>query len=596
MCGITGFVDKKNKFARKQRISIIESMLDSIEHRGRDDKGFYADGKIVIGHCRLSILDTSQAGKQPFFSLKKDKVLSYNGEIYNFLKLNEILKNDYKFKSSCDTETLLHAYEKWGIDSLIKLKGMFAFSLYDKNINSFFLAIDRFGIKPLYYLDNDEFFVFSSEIKAILKFPSVKVKINENVIGEQLLYRSISGGLTLIKNIKKLEPAHYFKLNIKTGKKKIKKYYSVKKRLIQEKSIKKDIVNLLFKSVGEHLIADVPVGLQLSGGVDSSLIAAIATQIKKQRFHTFSIGLKMAGWNEFKYSRQVAKKFKTKHHELYFNEKDFCELLPVLTYYLDEPINHPHSIPMYILSKYARDKVKVLISGEGADEVFFGYKRYAILFKDNSLNEKKIIESSQFLKISEAKKVFRGQLKNLYSFRKKITIKYKNLFDKLFYYDMATYLPPLLLRQDKMGMAANIENRVPFLDHEIVEYGYSLPLKYKLAKNETKKIIKEVAAQFFPKELVYRAKIGFGLPISSWLKNSNGLGKYLIFFSGQMAKRLFLDYNYINKVIAEHKSGEKDHGQLLWILISLEIWLQIFIDSKDYKTIYKNLWQMKLKN
>lgn len=586
MCGITGFIDKKNKFSVKQKISIIGSMLDSIEHRGRDSRGFCIENGFVIGHYRLSILDTSSAGNQPFFSPNKDVVLSYNGEIYNFLEINEALKKDFKFKSVCDTETLLHAYEKWGIAALSRLSGMFAFALHDKNIGKFFLAVDRFGIKPLYYLDNEDFLIFSSEIKAILKFPEIKIEINSGVIAEQLLFRSISGSETLIKSIKKLEPAHYLELNIKTQKSKEKKYYRIRKQSINEGDIKKDICNLLVKSIGDHLIADVPVGLQLSGGVDSSLVAALATQIKKENFHTFSIGLKRAGWNEFKYSRLVAKKFNTKHHELYFNEDDFCRLLPILTYHLDEPINHPHSIPMYILSRYARNKVKVLISGEGADEVFFGYKRYLSLIKDRKLNEDKIIRSNQFLNNSEAEGVFLGEFKRVYKNRKKIISKHINLFDKLFNYDMATYLPPLLLRQDKMGMAANIENRVPFLDKKIVEYGYSLPIKYKLTKKETKVILKKFAEQFLPRELIYRPKVGFGLPISSWLKNNSGLGRYLDIFLKPIVSRSFLNYNYINKAISDHKSGKKDNGQLLWILISLEIWMQIFIDGKDYKKIY----------
>jgi asparagine synthase (glutamine-hydrolysing) len=347
------------------------------------------------------------------------------------------------------------------------------------------------------------------------------------------------------------------------------------------------ILELINGSVKEHLIADVPVGLQLSGGVDSSLVASLAAKISRGNFHSFSIGLQDSTWNEFKYSQAVAKKIRSKHHQLIFTEKQFCSLLPKLTYHLDEPMDHSHSIPMYLLSKYARKKVKILLSGEGADEIFGGYKKYRKIIP--GITDREIINLTSFGDRKVLKQVTKINFRDRFPERERILKNCRGCqpFDKLSVFDQKVYLISMLVRQDKMGMAANIENRVPFLDHELVEAAFSLPLNEKIKDNETKLILKKLAEKFVPKECIYREKVGFGQPVSQWLKNPGGLGKYLRLFRNR--KRNFFNYRELDKIISEHKNGICDHGQTLWILINLELWHRIFIDGADYNKIWKNL-------
>lgn len=591
MCGIAGFIDKKNKFSAAEKNKLAEKMIKTMRHRGRDDEGFYVKGKVCLAHARLSILDLSPAGHQPFFSADKKIALTFNGEIYNFLELNKELEKNYKFKTACDTETLMNAYREWGTDALNRLKGMWALAVYDRNQNVLDLAIDRFGIKPLYYFNDENIFAFASEIKTLLCIPSVKACLNKKYLSEYLLYRYITGEQTLFKGIRQFNPGQRIRYDLKTGALKSRLYYEPKKIKLprNEHDLKKEFLGIINKSVSQHLLSDAPLGLQLSGGVDSSLIAALSSGQKKKNFHSFSIGLKRPGWNEFKYSRLVAKKLKTIHHELYFTEQDFCELLPKLTYQMDEPINHLHSVPMYILSRAARKHVKVLMSGEGADEIFFGYKRYKKIAAKRKINEQELIDLARFGDSAALRKITKADFSKANERRSKIIKNIQGNYEKLFKLEMLAYLVPMLLRQDKMGMAANIENRVPYLDHKLVEFAYSLPPALKLTKNEAKIFLKKIALNFLPREIAYRPKIGFGLPQSDWLRNKKGLGRYLRFFTDQIVTpRDFINYPELQKIIKEHQTKTADHGQLLWIFISLEIWLRIFIDGRDYKKIWKD--------
>ena len=594
MCGIAGFIDKQNQLNQANKQKIIKQMMQKLEHRGQDDVGFFIKNNIVLGHARLSILDLTKRGHQPFLSADKKIVLTYNGEIYNFLELNKILAKKYSFKTTSDTETLMNGYQEWNLKSLNKFKGMFAFGIYDQLNKTLTLAVDRFGIKPLYYINNNNFFAFASEIKALFCLPGVKAELNTDALGEYLLYRCTAGADTLFQKIKRLCPAQCLQYNVKTDKTKMVVYYQPRKIALpadQEKLTKK-FLNILHASTEQHLLADAPLGLQLSGGVDSSLIAALATQIKQKNFHSFSIGLKRPGWNEFKYSRLVAKKLHTIHHELYFTEDDFCRLLPQLTYHLDKPMNHLHSVPMYLLAKYARRYVKVLMSGEGADEIFFGYRRYQKITNAKHISDKLLIQSSQFADKKIMSKIVNVDFEPSIVKRQRLITNLTNPYDKLFKLEMLTYLVPLLIRQDKMGMAANIENRVPFLDHNLVEFAYSLPLKLKLSKNDTKIFLKKIATKFLPRQIVWRPKVGFGLPQNEWLRHKNGLGEYLKFFTTNIqTKRHFINYSELQTIITEHQTKKADHSQLLWILIALEIWLQIFIDRRPYQDIWPGLNQ-----
>jgi len=591
MCGIAGFIDKKNILSAEEKSSLAERMQKILEHRGKDGKGMYIWGNIALVHTRLSIIDLSDKASQPFSSEDGNEVIVFSGEIYNHEDLRKILSEEFSFKSKSDTESIIYSYKKWGKKFLNKMEGMWAFALLDKNKEKITLSIDPFGIKPLYYIDTPEWFAFASELKALLLIPGIEPKLNYDSLPEYLIYRSIAGEKTLLKDIYKLNPAEQIIFDIKN--KSIQKcyYWKLKKKPIKELSVgnlKRKATNLLKKSVEKHLISDAPIGLQLSGGVDSSMICAMAAK-KHPSLHSFSIGLKEKGWNEFFFSDIVAKKLKTRHHKIIFNERQFAELLPFLIYHLDEPINHPHSVPMFMLAKKARCFVKVLLSGEGADEIFGGYKRYEKIINEK-LDEKSAVRLSGFGNENTLKQVANLDFTKVDKERRTIlmSLKGKDIFDKISFLDIKTYLPPLLLRQDKMGMAANTENRVPFLYRPLVQFAFSLPKSLKIMKKGkkvlTKPFLKEIASGFAPNEVVFRNKIGFGLPISKWLRNKKGLGRYLKLLTEK--RRDYLNCLNLKKIIKEHLSGKKDYGQELWILINLEIWTRIFLENENLNTLF----------
>jgi len=593
MCGIAGFVDKKKQLTPNKRKLYIQKMVESIEHRGRDDIDFYLDDSITLGHTRLSFFDTSSQGKQPMARL--EAIVVFNGEIYNHQALRENLKCNYEFTTSTDTEVLIYALKKWHRQALRKLNGMWAFAYYSNN--SLLLSIDRFGIKPLYYVNTPQFFAFASEVKALLQIPNIKAQLNPSALPEYLVFRNVSGNRTLFNHIKRLRPAEYLEYNIANNAVKTNQYWKPIKS--HKPSHPQQTLPLIQQSLEEHLLADVPIGLQLSGGIDSSLLGVLAKTSNNPPRHSFSIGLKDKGWNEFSHSQQVAQLLNAEHHQLHFTESDFCQLLPQLTYHMDEPINHPHSIPMYILAKYARKYVKALISGEGADEIFGGYRRYKNLINNNALTTSDLVNISAFgdaaiMSSTTSQDIWRNPIEERLALINNRKVNHSQV-DTIFILDLATYLPSLLLRQDKMGMAANVENRVPFLDHHLVEHTYSLDEKHKIICHnnrhlQTKPLLKQIALQYLPASTVVRPKVGFGLPISHWLKNRTGLGAYLNLFCHPLLRdRGLLDYTFIKQLVYEHTTSKQDHAESLWILINLEVWMRIFIDQQDPKSIWSGL-------
>lgn len=580
MCGIIGFVDKKKQLSVKERKVLMSKMLQEIAYRGQDAYGVYENEGVTIGHNRLAILDLSEKANQPISTENGNLVISYNGEIFNHLELREF---DIKYKTDSDTETLLYAYSRYKKKALELIRGMFAVSFYEPEFNKIILSVDRFGIKPLYYLNTNDWFAWSSELKVFKYLTGFNFFLDEECLFEYGTFRTIAGSKTIIKNICKLAPSEIVEYYIDSD-------YVAKDRYGEYVSgVEGNLEEMLVKSISEHVLSDVPIGFQLSGGIDSSLISVLAKKILCQKeTHSFSIGLNDSKWNEFEYSREVSKLLGTKHHEIVFDQEYFCKNYPIATYHLDEPITYPNTVPIMLLSNIASNYVKVLLSGEGADELFGGYNRYRKFLTNK--DSKSILYSNSFSTEDDVLRFFnisKGEIE----YRESIidSMKKKSAIQKLGNYDLQTFLPSLLLRQDKMGMASTVENRFPFLDPRLVNFALKLPDLQKVSELEGKVILKNLASKYLSPSIVFRKKCGFGLPISEWLRDVEGLGRYLYFFTNPKVERNYLNYSNIRICIDEHLRYKKDNSEIIWILLSLELWVRIFIDGENPEEIWTYL-------
>ena len=592
MCGIAGFVDKKGQCSDEEKRKIGEAMLARIKHRGPDGSGISLETWGCMVHARLSVMDLSDRAAQPMWDATRSFAISFNGEIYNHNDFKTELTSLYTFHTHSDTESLLYAYATWGEACLTRVKGMFSFSLYNRNEATLFLAIDRFGIKPLYYIDTEEYFAWSSEIKAFESIPNFSFQMNEERVCEFLMFRSLAGPETLFTDIKKLLPGQKLTFDLNTLKYDVLEYWSLHEQSVQgaHDNPVGHIYELLKESTKEHLLSDVTLGTQLSGGVDSSVITALVEETSDTPgLQTFSIGLSDPAWNEFPYSDSVARQLGTKHHTLLFSEEEFCRELPRATFYYDEPIHHSHSIPMMLLSRFAKKEVTVLLSGEGADEIFGGYRRYSNFVDRKNSSEEDFLLSNVLVGFETVSRIVKGKREPDLSARSNILnkSKHKSPLYRLGHYDLYSYLPSLLLRQDKMGMSVGLENRVPFLDHELVVAAMSLDDSQKIKEGRSKYLLKTIAERYFAKDFVDRKKVGFGQPIAEWLRNESGLGAYLSYFTSPILEREFLDYGTITTLIDEHVSARADHSLILWNLITLEVWMQIFIDHTPIEEIWE---------
>lgn len=570
MCGIVGFIDKKLSFKKQQQLKIVENMLDLIKHRGGDSCGAYNKNSVTTGHTRLSIVDTSPKATQPLFD--PISVLSLNGEIYNHLKLRTLLLSDIKMHSHSDTHTLFGLLKKLPIHKVLNLiQGMYAFSYFDTNRNQLALAIDKFSIKPLYYVDTPDYFAWASEMKAFKALPNFNFEFEDSSLVEYLNFRYIYGKKTLIKKVFKLCAGEYLIFDLNRRKKITRTYYKLFRHITTNQKFSVDHLN---NSVKDNLMGDVSPGVQLSGGLDSSLITYFVNKNSKHKPHTFSIGLKETAWNEFLYSNTISHDLKTKHHKILFSKYDFKNFFEKITYHLDEPIVHPNTIPIYLLAKKARKYSKVLLTGEGADEVFLGYRRF---FLKNYKNDEDFLMSNSFNSIEIVKKIIKNKNKILFPKRMSLLKKIKNidLKHKISLYDMHTYLPHVLLRQDKAGMSANIENRVPFLYEPIVESMFNTNIETK--KFGAKTILKKIALNFFKKEIVLRNKCGFGLPIHEWLRDEKVLLPYLDRIKNHPLVMKYFISKTVDIYISEHKNKISDHSSILFTIICLTTWYDIFI-------------------
>jgi len=645
MCGICGIVDFSGTPISED---LIRQMSNTLAHRGPDDEGYYFNHQslstkhygpstdhqsptVALAHRRLSIIDLA-SGKQPLSNEDGTIWIVFNGEIYNFQELRTILqKKGHIFKTKSDTETIVHAYEEWGEDCVERLRGMFAFAIWDNKNNQLFLARDRVGIKPLYYYHVGSRLIFGSEIKAIIANRTIPREINLEALSDYLSLLYVPAPKSMFKNIYKLAPGHiliYTPTNLH-----IKQYWDINFAHVSDKPEKQwieEVIQLLTEAIKIRLISEVPLGAFLSGGVDSSSIVALMANLMADPVITNSIGFKEAAFNELDYAREIAELFHTNHHE-YTVTPDALNIIGKLAFYYDEPFADSSAIPTYYVSQVARQNVTVALSGDGGDENFAGYRRYFYDRLENKIRQilpptlrESIIASLAriYPKADWLPQVFRAKslLTNLslpparaffYSvsqllpgvkeklLSEDVKASLKNydtgsLFDEYFqkaiaqtndplsrvqYIDMKTYLvDDILTKVDRASMAHALEVRVPILDHKFMEFVATIPSFLKLNGRESKFIFKKAMSQFLPKEILYRKKMGFVIPIQRWFRKEIKNFANDILFGPQAKHRGLFNYNFIEKLWYEHQQGIGNHSAILWALLMFEKWCERWME------------------
>lgn len=620
MCGIAGIYNYKTNQPVSSKS--IESMCDVITYRGPDGFGYHYDGSLGLGHRRLTIIDTHERSNQPMISEDARTSICFNGEIYNYIELKETLKDSgVKFRTTSDTEVLLELYRNNDIDFLNQLNGMFAFCIFDKENNDFLLARDHTGIKPLFYTFTDDGIAFGSEIKSLLQVNGVKKEVNKTLIDSYMSVGYTPTNDTLFKNIFKLEPGHY--MTIKNGEVEIKQYWNIQYDKSNDKGEAyyiKETQNLFEDAIKKQLRSDVPLGVFLSGGIDSSAVVAMMHKQGVKDIKTFSVAWDYGDkFNETKYARAVAKQFNTDHTEYFMTAEDFKNFLPEYIRHMDEPVTEAAAISLYYLAKKTKEKVTVVLSGEGADEVYGGYPIYKYMHvveqykkipsfirkpflnpilrmlgtkwaKYADLSEMPIEQSYSgvsFYENSQKNKLYSKQfseyvknnnnqakLKQFYDYTKN-----DDLQTKMQYLDLKTWLvDDLLIKADRMSMAASLELRVPFLDHRFIEFSATMPSKYRFKGYENKYILKKAMEPYLTEEILYRKKLGFPTPLSIMFKGELFDFVKNIIDSDVSHARGYFDQTEIKKVLEEHKKGLEDHHRILWQLLVLELWHREYID------------------
>lgn len=624
MCGIAGFVGRGSE-------GELKSMIESISYRGPDYLGADLIENVGFAHARLSIIDLSPEARQPFYTPDKSVAMVFNGEIYNYLELKEelIKLNKYTFRTTSDTEVLIYLYQEYGVKLLDKINGMFAFAIYDFKKKELLLARDRMGKKPLYYTITNGTLVFASELKAILKHPQVKKEMNYDAINEYLTFEYIPTPNTIFKNIYKLEASNY--LLFKNGKIVEKKAYWHVDFTEQQISFTDAVAKfdtLLAHATSSRLMSDVPLGVFLSGGLDSSTVAYYAQKAASSTINTFSIGFSEKSYDESDYAKLVAKKLGTKHHEEILSASASLGLIPDIISKLDEPFADPSIIPTYFLSKFTRKHVTVALGGDGSDELLAGYPTFisdkflntvgvlpkaflkmlsgltSSLLPPSDKNISLDFKLAQFFKGFEENKRYAHTLwlgsftptlkEKLFTASTKSNItngnglssidRYlaevpnDNTFNQLLYTYYRTYLlEDILVKVDRASMYNSLEVRAPFLDVKVVEFLNSLPKNYKIKGFNGKRLLKELMRDKLPNEIIDRPKKGFGIPVSLWLRNElkDTMEHYLS--EERINKQGIFNYSYINQLKKEHLALKHNHRKLLWNLLVFEMWYDNFM-------------------
>jgi asparagine synthase (glutamine-hydrolysing) len=631
MCGICG----KIIFDRGAKVSpaLLKGMADAIVHRGPDDEGFHIEGPLGLGFRRLSIIDLG-GGHQPLSNEDGTVWIVFNGEIYNYKELQEFLKSKgHTLRTNSDTEVIVHLYEEFGENCVEKLRGMFAFAIWDRTRQTLFLARDRVGIKPLYYWLSDRSLVFGSEIKAILADPEVNVEVAPEIIDRFLTFYYVPGEETLFRNIRKLAPGTC--MLVKDGKSRIRQYWDLRYARTNQsvEEAEKTLNELLEECVQMHMISDVPVGFLLSGGVDSTAMLSFAAGKSSQAFSSYTLGFSSSSvTDERPYARLAAQIYGTEHHEATISAREFEDFLPEYIWHMEEPVCEPPAIALYYISKVAKDFVKVLISGEGGDEAFGGYPNYRNVlwlerlkknlgplkgtFGQGLLLLNKILQSGRITKYAPLMNIpfasyyysrtsgplqaFNDTLQQPYAknFSQSVDKQYStsvvkkyldnaaamgcdhDLVNQMLYVDTKTWLPDdLLLKADKMTMANSIELRVPLLDHKLLEFAASLPGNYKVRRFTTKYIAKKALQDRVPPEIRKRKKTGFPVPYENWLRHDLKDWLYDILLDSKTISRGYFDRRFIESLLEEAQSSAKFSKEIFSLAV-LELWHREFLGTR----------------
>jgi len=622
--------------------ALVERMRDQMQHRGPDDAGelIFDDGRGGLGFRRLSIIDLSEAGHQPMRGCVEGVWLVFNGEIYNHARLREGLEQrGHVYASRTDSETILHLYEERGQDFVHDIEGDYAIAIWDERRGQLILVRDRIGVKPLYFYQKDGRFIFASEIKAILQHPAVTAEVDEEALYHYLTFLTTPAPRTLFRDIQKIPAGHMLTVS-RDGTSNLKRYWDAlpppaMSAERSEEEHKAEILRLLRESIKKRMMADVPFGVFLSGGVDSSANVALMSEQMTRPVETFTVGFRDAEYlNELDSARRIARDFKTNHHEVIISEKEMQEFLPGLVFHQDEPIADPVCVPLYYVSKLARDSGTIVVQvGEGSDEIFSGYENYVRHLRiyerfwrraervpqtlrraasavsrpalEATGRKRAVIELIRRLGANEPlfwggvvvydetfkPRVLSAEMRERMRERSSLEVvnsylKYieeerpqSDFLSRMTYLELKLRLPELLLmRVDKITMATSVEARVPFLDHHLVEYALALPRSLKVQGRSGKHILKRALEEILPHDLLYSRKRGFGAPVREWFRD--GLGSWFDshLMNNTMRRRNFFDYDFVARLLDEHRRRTQDWGFHLWALLNLSLWYERWID------------------
>jgi len=626
MCGIVGLVRNNGKAIDEQ---LLSRMCDAIRHRGPDDDGFYVNGPVGLGMRRLAIIDL-KSGKQPIHNQDRSSWIVFNGEIYNYLELREKLeKLGHTFYTNSDTEAIVHAYDQYGADCPKHLRGMFAFAIWNETNQELFLARDRVGKKPLLYAQIEGDLVFGSEFSSLLLHPQISRDVNLEALDHYLSFMCIPAPMTAYRAIRKLEPGNW--LRWRKGEVTTERYWKPdfsKKLKIDEQEAGEQTVEILRDAVRCRLMSEVPLGAFLSGGIDSSAVVALMSQESSERIKTFSIGFDEQDFSELHHARRVAEHVGADHHE-FVVRPDAVEVLPLLVEHYGEPYADSSAVPTYYVARETRKHVTVALNGDGGDESFAGYERYAAMqlaeryrklpsfLRESVIQEvvarvpaselgrgrvkafKRFVQAASLPKVDRYMRwmsTFNSDLKtSLYSdsFRQELRgnqpvdllrpwfahVNGSGIVDAALQADIMTYLPnDLLVKVDIATMAVSLEARSPFLDHHLIEFAASLPEKFKLRGLTTKYLLKKILRKLLPSENISRRKMGFGVPIGHWFRGTMQPFLREVLLSERAVSRGLFKPEVVRSLIDQHARSERDHSHQLWTFLMLELWFQRFID------------------